>query len=301
MSKELKIGIFVVVVIVVSFFVLNYLRGEDIFNREYELVSRYENVEGLVESAPVYVKGFKAGKVTSVSYDRSTGSFSVTCSLSKDFEIPSDSKMVIYAVDIMGGKGVKIELGESDVPAADGDTLEPVYEPGLMDSIAGNIEPLLNTVSSALDSLSVTVSSVNSLLSAANRGRLENMIANLDRMMEDLASISASVNGKSAQISSLLDNMDSFSSKLVGIGEKVDTTMSGVCQVMETVNQADIEGLIASFKSLVENINDPDGSVGKLLKDDSVYNSVDSLLSDINLLVEKIQENPKKYLKISVF
>ena len=52
---------------------------------------------------------------------------------------------------------------------------------------------------------------------------------------------------------------------------------------------------------LLDNVNDPDGSIGKLLKDDSVYNFVDSLLLDLNVLVNKIQQNPKKYLKISVF
>ena len=52
---------------------------------------------------------------------------------------------------------------------------------------------------------------------------------------------------------------------------------------------------------LLENINDPDGTVGKLLNDGSVYNSVDSLLNDVDALVKKIQENPKKYIKISIF
>ena len=42
-------------------------------------------------------------------------------------------------------------------------------------------------------------------------------------------------------------------------------------------------------------------SIGKLLVDNSVYDSVDSILSDIDQLVRKIQENPKKYIKISVF
>ena len=83
MKKELKIGIFVVSVIVASFFVLNYLRGEDIFNREYKLMSRYDNVEGLVASSPVYIKGFKAGKVIDVSYDTDKGDFVVKCSVSR--------------------------------------------------------------------------------------------------------------------------------------------------------------------------------------------------------------------------
>ena len=101
MKKELKLGIFTLTIIVVSFFVLNYLRGEDIFDREYELTSRYENLEGLVASAPVYIKGYKAGKVTEVTYDSKAGDFIVTCSVSKDFVVPSDSKMAIYSVALL--------------------------------------------------------------------------------------------------------------------------------------------------------------------------------------------------------
>jgi ABC-type transporter Mla subunit MlaD len=66
MSKELKIGTFVVTIAVASFFLINYLRGEDLFNREIELTSRVETVEGLVASAPVYIKGYKAGKVSEI-------------------------------------------------------------------------------------------------------------------------------------------------------------------------------------------------------------------------------------------
>ena len=79
LSKEFKIGFFAVTVIVASFFIINYLRGEDIFNREIEVTSRYQNVEGLVPSAPVFIKGYKAGKVTEVNYDAANGDFEVVC------------------------------------------------------------------------------------------------------------------------------------------------------------------------------------------------------------------------------
>ena len=70
---------------------------------------------------------------------------------------------------------------------------------------------------------------------------------------------------------------------------------------MGTINSSDIDGVVASLNELLDNINDPDGTVGKLLNDGSVYNSVDSLLNDVDALVKKIQENPKKYIKISIF
>ena len=301
MKKELKIGIFVVAVIVASFFVLNYLRGEDIFNREYEIVSRYDNVEGLVASAPVYIKGFKAGKVVEVSYDSKKGDFVVVCSVSNDFVIPSDSKMIIYGVDIMGTKGVKIDLGTSEVTAKDGECLTSAIEAGLMDSVAGNIAPLLEKVTDTLDSLSVTVSGVNKLLSDSNQNSLSRTLVHVEKTMANLRALSSSINGKSQEITSLVENLYDFSSKLGSLTEKVDTAMTGVGKIIQTVNESDINGVVTSFKTLLDNINDPDGSIGKLMNSDSVYNSVDSLLSDVNVLVNKIQENPKKYLKISIF
>ena len=301
MKKELKIGVFVISVVVVSFFVLNYLRGEDIFNREYELVSRYDNVEGLVSSAPVYIKGYKAGKVIDVAYDTAAGDFIVTCSISNDFVVPEDSKMVIYSVDIMGGKGVKIALGASETPVAGGDTLVPLFEAGLMDSLSGSIGPLLAKVTATLDSLGTTVAGVNALLAEVDGAGLNRTLEHLEHTMANLRSLSSAVNGKSDEISSFADNISDFSAKLGGIAEKVDSTMSGVNEFVGTINSSDVESLISSFKSLLESVNDPEGSIGRLLNSDSVYNSVDSLLNDVNILVDKIQENPRKYLKISVF
>ena len=301
MSKELKIGVFVVTVLVASFFLINYLRGEDIFNKEMEVTSRYDTVEGLVASAPVYIKGYKAGKVSEVAYDAEKEDFVVTCSISKEFRIPSDSKMTIYSVDIMGGKGIRIDLGSSDTPAEDGSMLVPAFEAGLMDGLAEGIAPLLEKVNSTMDSLAVTVSGVNRMLSEENQKNISNTLAHLDRTMANLNALSASVQGKSGEIESVIDNMSGLSAKLGHIASQVDTTLSGVNTFVDTINASDIDGLLSSVRNLLENINDPDGTVGQLINNDSMYNSVDSLLSDIDELVRKIQENPKKYIKISVF
>ena len=301
MSKELKIGVFVVTVLVASFFLINYLRGEDIFNKEMEVTSRYDTVEGLVASAPVYIKGYKAGKVSEVAYDAEKEDFVVTCSISKEFRIPSDSKMTIYSVDIMGGKGIRIDLGSSDTPAEDGSMLVPAFEAGLMDGLAEGIAPLLEKVNSTMDSLAVTVSGVNRMFSEDNQKNISSTLAHLDRTMANLNALSASVQGKSGEIESVIDNMSGLSAKLGHIASQVDTTLSGVNTFVDTINASDIDGLLSSVRNLLENINDPDGTVGQLINNDSIYNSVDSLLSDIDELVRKIQENPKKYIKISVF
>ena len=301
LSKEFKIGFFAVTVIVASFFIINYLRGEDIFNREIEVTSRYQNVEGLVPSAPVFIKGYKAGKVSEVNYDAVNGDFEVVCSVMKEFAIPEDSRMTIYSVDIMGGKGVRIDLGSSDSYIADGGALAPSFEAGLMDGLEAGIAPLLEKVTSAMDSLAVTVSGVNKLLADGNQARFANTLAHLERTMSDLSSVAASVGGKSQELESFIVNMESLSGKFSNIADKADSTMTSVASIASSISGSDLEAVISSFKDLLENMNDPDGTIGKLFVDNSVYDSVNALLSDVDSLVRKIQENPKKYIRISVF
>lgn len=300
-SKELKIGVFVVAVLVMSFFVINYLRGEDIFNKEIELVSSYDNVEGLVASAPVYIKGYKAGKVKEVAYQPESDDFKVICSVLKEFRIPEDSKMTIYAVDIMGGKGVRLDLGESESLVSDGTYLAPAYEAGLLDGIAAGIGPLLEKVGNTLDSLSVTVSGINSMLADANVASISRTLRHLERTMNNVEAVSATVGGKSHELNSFIDNLASLTDKFGGIADKVDSTMTDVTSITSVISESDIQGVVASFGSLLEKIDDPEGTVGKLLVDGSLYDSLDELLIDIDSLIEKIQENPKKYLRISVF
>jgi len=301
MSKEIKIGIFAVSILVVSFFLINYLRGEDIFNKEIELSSRFASVEGLVPSAPVYIKGYKAGKVSEVIYDSEAEDFEVICSIKKEFRIPSDSKMTIYSVDIMGGKGVKIDLGTSGLAVSDGDALAPAFEAGLMDGLAGGIGPLMAKVTSTLDSLSVTVSGINRMLSEENSARIASTLAHLDRTMANVDALSAVIGGKSDELAAFVSNLQIVSDKLVSVAGQADTVLAGINTTVASLSESDIAGVVTSLKNLLDNVNDPDGTIGKLFVDKSVYDSFDALLNDIDDLVNKIQENPKKYLKISVF
>ena len=301
MKKELKIGTFAVVVMIVSFFMINYLRGEDIFNREIEVVSEFSDLQGLVASAPVYIKGYKAGKVKEVEYDPSDASFDVVCSILKDFNIPKDSRMTIYSMDIMGTKGIRIDLGTDSECIADGDMLHPAFEAGLMDDLASSVAPLIAKLNNTLDSLSVTVSGVNEMLSADNRDAVSRTLIHLERTLANVSRLSSSINGKSSEIETVVSNLASLSAKLDSLAEGAGSAVNEAAAFVETLNRSDVEGLVKSFKDVLESLQDPDGTIGKLFVDNSMYSSVDQLLSDIDSLIQKIQENPKKYLRISVF
>lgn len=300
-TKEFRIGLFVVTVLIMSFFLINYLRGKDIFNKEIEVRSRYSDVEGLVSSAPVYIKGYKAGKVSEVSYESETGDFLVTCSILREFEVPEDSRMVIYGVDIMGGKGIRIELGESSVPVVDGGILSSGSEPALLDGLASSVTPIMEKVGTVLDSVNLALAGVNELLSQNNQEAVANTLIHLEKTMSSIETVASSVGGRSDELDNFISDMASFSQSLTEVMVKVDTTLADASSILSSIDPEELNGVIDSFHSLLQNVNDPDGSVGKLLTEDSVYLSVENLLNDIDSLIRKIEENPKKYLRISVF
>ena len=68
-NKEVKIGLMVFVAIFLLYFGLNFLKGIDIFTSTRSYYTTYENLDGLVASSPVFIKGYKVGQVDEIQYD----------------------------------------------------------------------------------------------------------------------------------------------------------------------------------------------------------------------------------------
>ena len=301
MKKELKIGILAIVVLTATFLVINFLRGKDLMNREYELVSFYDDVQGLMPSSAVYIKGYKAGTVADVTYDKEKSGFNVTCTISRDFAVPEDSKMTIYSADLMGGKAIRIDLGNSGTMAEDGAGLTPAVSPDMLSSIAAGIEPLIRKGSDVLSNLDAALTNLNLTMSEENRESLRSIIVNLDKTVAEVESIAGTIEGRSEDVEAFITNLGTLSEQLGRVVEKADSTMSDINGISAGLDSADIAGLVTSFNSLLDKLQDSDGTVGSLINEKTVYDSVDSLVSDLDRLVRKIEENPKKYLRISVF
>ena len=236
-----------------------------------------------------------------VAYESGSGDFVVTCSILKEFTVPEDSRMVIYGVDIMGGKGIRIDLGESPVPVADGGFLASGSEPALLDGLASSVTPIMEKVGTALDSLNIALAGVNKLLSQNNQESVAKILLHLEKTMTGIEKVASSIGGRSGELDSFISDMASFSQSLTEVMAKVDTTLTDASSILSAIDPEQLNGVVTSFHSLLDNVNDPDGSIGRLLTEDSVYLSVENLLTDIDSLIRKIEENPKKYLRISVF
>ena len=276
LSRVQAIGLFVLLTLIATFAVVNFLRGEDIFKRSTTYYSHFDKVDGLAVTGPVYLRGLKVGMVEAIEYDMEKDNFEVEFKVKSDFRIPVNSVAEIYSADIMGSMALRVVMGDSKVYAQGGDTLAGGYAPDMITMLTNEILPLKDQAQVLLENLNKTLENVNMTLDSSARENLQGSLASLNKTLLNAAGVSAALNKVAPEFEQIVENL-------------------------QVLSKAELDKAIVSLRNLSDKLQDPDGSVGKLLSTDSLHNSVNDLVKDIDELVERITENPKKYIRVSVF
>lgn len=301
LTKTQGIGLFVIITLVGLFIAINFLRGEDIFNRNVTYYTTYDNVEGLTATGPVYLRGLKVGMIQDIRYNAAKDNFIIEFTVKSDYAIPANSTAELYSSDLLGGKAIKINLGRDNLYAKENDTLKSTSSPDMIASITGEIGPLAEKLSAVMENLNTTLLGINEILDTTGQANISQALANLNRTLENTKGITGNLNSLSPQINGIVENLNKLAAALESSSSNMTSTLENIDNITGQLSEADLKATIESLKSLVEKLQDPDGSVGKLLSTDSLHNSVDSLINNINNFVDKMTENPKKFIKISVF
>lgn len=287
--KEVKIGIYATLVIAVTFCLIEFLKGKDILSKWNTYYVTYPEVEGVVQSTAITIAGFEAGKVTDIKYNGGQKGFTVELSVSNNFEIPSDTYAEIYSSDLLGTKKIRLILGESMNMAQDGNFLNGGHETDILAKVTNALMPTKNRIDSLLSDLDKTVTSVHSILNSDFQTDLNKIIRDISRTSGHLQRLMSSLESKSPEIENIVSNIDSISASLKESSKPLKGTIESAQSTLESIQE------------LIAMIGNPDGSLGKLTTSDSLYNSINSLTNDLDSLVKRIEKDPKKYIKISVF
>ena len=286
-SKELLIGLTTFAAVICFIWGYNFLKGKNIFTQKRDYYAFYENVHGLEIGQPVTINGFKIGQVTGITFDYSfKGPLLVAFHISKPVDFTSDTKVRIYDMDIMGAKGLQVELGTSKLMASPGDTLAGDIQISLTEQVTKQFVPikagterLVSVLDSTLRSIT-TLTDKASLLIEANHTNLTNAVENIDT----LASVFTS---QREQITAILNNMNVFTEDLVKAN--VDEAIGTLNKTMHDLN------------SILTDVKSGEGSLGKLIQDGSLYSEMNESLGQLELLLQDMRENPKRYVHFSLF
>jgi phospholipid/cholesterol/gamma-HCH transport system substrate-binding protein len=301
LSRMQAIGLFVLLTLIATFAVINFLRGEDIFNRSNSYYAVYDQVDGLTVTGPVYLRGYKVGMVEDITYNPQQNNFEVELKVKSQFEIPVNSTAEVYSADIMGARAVRINIGDSRQILESGDTLASAIQPDMISTVMGQIEPLKEQAVELMATMNRTLESVDKLLDSTSRAEIQSSLKHLNRTLANAASLSRTLDNISPELVEIVKNLEVLSK---GLGESTDEikgSLENVNAITSSLSKAELDKTIESLRNLSEKLQDPNGSVGKLLSTDSLHNAVNTLINDVDKLVKGISENPKKYIKVSVF
>lgn len=299
LSRELKTGILAIGTILLFIFGYSYLKGTNILEKKRIYYVKYKNVEGLAESAPVTINGLVVGKVQTIEFANSTGDLLVTFSLDNDFKFSRNSIVQIYSSGFIGGNNLGIlPVYEPNNIAKPGDTLQGEIQQGILDQVTGKLAPLEAKIQSTLTNLDTLLLSVSDVLDEKTKNNLKSTIANLNVTVSEFRGASATMNAL------LRDNKG----KLDNTFANIDITSENFAKLSDSLSQIevgkmvkDLESITARFNGIVSQIEQGEGSLGKLLKDEKLYDNLSGASLQLEQLLEDMKLNPKRYVHFSLF
>lgn len=299
LTRELKTGILAIGAILLFIFGYSYLKGTNLLSSSRYFYVKYSNVEGLAKSAPVTVNGLSIGKINDIGFSNDSDDLVVKFTLNDDFEFSKNSTVRIYSTGLIGGKSLGIfPKYDAQNIAKSGDTLQGDIEAGMLDAVTNALGPLEKKVNVTLQTLDTVLLGVTDVLDEDTRVNLKNAIKNLNATM-------SSFNGASNKLNTLLANntqkLDRTFTNLDDMSANFSKLSDSLAQLETGKLVTDLQNVISKLDGIATGIDNGEGSVGKLLKDDALYNNLEGASKQLEQLLQDVKLNPKRYVHISVF
>ena len=301
LSKEFKAGLIVVLLGVTLYWLVYFLKGQDIFNRFNSYRLEYESVEGVSATGPIYLRGLKVGTVKEITYNHQKDLFDVTVQIESKYRIPDNSVAQIYSMDLLGTKAIRIHMGNSTRILAHNDLMLSDTALDLVSYLAAELPAIKEQITSLLTGLDSSVKSLHTLLGPQNQENVAQALAHLSETLRHIRLLGVWLNNETPQIHSIVENLNQLSLTLRESATDIQSTFANLSEFSDSLKQANLSEAIRDFDLLLQRIQDPNGSMGKLLYSDEVHQNVTRLLQNLDSLVSNISQNPKKYFRISVF
>lgn len=288
LSRYALIGLAFIASLFMIYFGVNFLKGANVFKKQKQYYALFGDVSSLLISSPVYVKGYQVGLINSIKMaDSDPLEFLVGINIEEDLDITEGSYLE-YGIDMFGASTVNLVLVNSGKCLQPGDTLSGDKQIGLMDGVAG-VMPRADSILLKVDSI---VYSLNKLLS---NPAWENSIVGLSSSVEQLNNTSKSLD---RIVSSLEKELPGITQNLAVVSEDLKT-VSGEFSKMDLISTyTSIDETITNLKLITEKFNSSDNSLGLLMNDTRLHDSINVTIDNATRLLEDIRENPDRYLTI---
>jgi phospholipid/cholesterol/gamma-HCH transport system substrate-binding protein len=315
-SKEFKIGVVVLFATGAFIWGLFFLKGFDLFSHKYVLYSVYPKIDGLIEANPLLINGYKVGQVNKISLIKTPGpdynKVLVKFLLTEDVDIPKHSIARAISSDLLGGRAVEIVFSDDPEYVKSGDTLMAETEAGLKESVSAQLRPVQKKAEDLLSSIDSVMTIVQFVLNDKTRENLSKSFESIKKAIQSLEQTAYKLDDlvatEKAKISSMLTKLNSVAGMLERNTDKIENVITNLSNLSDSLNKAnlkmaieDADKTLKELNILIAQINSGQGTLGKMAKNDSLYNNLNKTSEDLDKLMKDLRINPERYIHFSVF
>lgn len=332
MSNEIKIGILAVVTIIIGIIGVKFMKGQNVFSNDTTIYVKYDQVDQLSPSSPVFMNGFPIGSVADVRLDPDDmNSVLVTLHINKEVRVHKDARAEIGS-SIMGGSYVVIGNNKNCTDAdcvADEGSLKGVtlgvlgsmlpkddvneYTAALRDNLGGMIDTVNqkindpdpdNKIGQSIRDLATTLENLKSSTQQLE-SIMRNNAQNLNTTMTNMAKLTNTLADNNEKITGILSNTKTFTDDLSQMN--LSNTMSKADTTLESANQAvrQLQTTLATSDKMVANLNEMvtkmkngEGTLGLMLNDDQLYKNLNQTSETLSKVLTDFQEKPYRYMPL---
>jgi phospholipid/cholesterol/gamma-HCH transport system substrate-binding protein len=299
-SREVKTAILVIGAILLFIWGYMFLKGRDLFNSYKTFYVVYNDVEGLSPSAQVTLNGLVVGKVTGITFtDHNTGSLMIEMQVKTDFPISKTSHATLYEPGLLGGKQIAIIPDLTNQQSAEnGDYLKSGLKPGMLAVVGEKLSPLQTKVEATVVTADSLLHSLHNVFDVKTQENLRIAIEEMSNTMKEFRNAAQSLNGtiagNKANINATMNNLNRTSANFASISDSISQANVG-----EAVKK--FEKSLANLDNIINDVQSGKGTLGKLMKDDAMYDNLNGASKELKELLADFKNNPKRYVHFSVF
>lgn len=299
-SNELKIGIAVVTAVIIAFVGFRIMRDQPVFRQSKFLYTSFDRVDGLLSGNTVQIKGYKIGSVKQMTFSPETDSTKVVLGITADFMIPKGSKVVLKKPGPLGAVSLEIVKSDSKEYLPWDSYIHGEIDGGVFGAISEKGEVIAEDLSESLKKINSMMVKIDSSMYSNDRDPVRKILDNFEHTSKDVQQL---VERRKSEIDSILismsnitQNFDELTTENKAELDSMLTYMKGASAELEKLSVG-LNETNSSLHEMLIRINNGEGTMGKLMNDESLYTNLDSLTFNLNELVKNIQKDPRKYLK----
>ena len=312
-SNEAKFGIFAIGTIALILYGLQYMSGSKFFGAPLTLYAKYENVEGLIRGNPIMVNGLQVGRITQLDLNMKEGYATAKLEFESEFDIPTNSEAMIYSVDLLGSKGVKIWVPDSLEPAdtyfEDEQEIKGTLDRGIFaeaeDLVTSQGAQILVEVGKLSIKLNEIVEETQRLLEdKSNQNTLRATLENIRETSVNLTSITNEVDSLAKEITKVANDAVSIVRNVEGNNENINEIIGNVRNTTDSLVEAstevkrlmaDASKAVGHVENMFSKLDTTGGTLGMLLNDTQLYDSLTSTTENVNALLREVKRNPGRF------